>query len=167
MIINTGYSVKRSLVSDSDDNSWIDIQRLKSSLNIDYPDHDERLYELAVLARENVEEYTQRAIILHNVIVNFKTIGDSIVLPFCPIVGEVTIVDLDENEITDFTIVGEDIKTLFCESDKAIKITYQGGYENEEIPKRLKEAVYANVWELFYREPTNWRSIANPFKIWM
>lgn len=129
---------------------------------------DTKLTELITEARMWIEKYTGLYIIQREITVALLNQAGCIELPG-PIIGSVALTDKDDVAIgtDDYTIIGSEIETEFCDR---INATYNVGYTS--APKWVKNAVYAYIaWRYDNRgdegggSPEAAAAICRPYKV--
>lgn len=139
----------------------ITLQEVKSYLGIDFSYHDVRLTSLIKSCRIALESLKMVTLITsRTVTVTWKEFYDYAILPFYPVSGDVSIKDLNDNDIEDSNaIVG---RTFYGSYPDGVKLTYNcvKGVISDEV----KDGLIRSVAGCFEKDLTPQESVFKEFK---
>ena len=119
---------------------------LKGLLSIDFPNHDTRLRECLAAAIDEMERYTGRLLLPAVVTVTYLNLYDLQRLPYGGSTGTAVTTDLTGLALTLPTAVTDTVMGYY---PYGISLTYAVGYEKEDLPRAIREALLWNAANSF------------------
>lgn len=131
-------SVGEPVFIDEDTIEPVALDEMKAYLRIDSSEtaFDQEITELISAARQEVETYLNRSLINRTVEVTMNIAGGNAPLPYAPVKELVSIKDTEDNDITEYRLKGDVLKT---DSYYQLSLTYTAGYE--VVPVAIKMGI--------------------------
>lgn len=133
---------------------------LASTSNLSFTQEDDLIEDLLISAREEIERYTNRALIPKEIRAVITNLAGLVEIPFAPIGDMIALYWGDDFEedgeaatsyVSDLVLSGSDRKYIVSPCSERMVLDYSCGYgrgDTPVIPKRLKMAILA---ETLYR----------------
>ncbi|GAB4001527.1 hypothetical protein GCM10028807_57890 [Spirosoma daeguense] len=131
--------------------------KLKALLSIDFDDHDTRLGQCILSAKQRIEKVTGLLLDKATVTIRWSQLYDFERVPFGPINGAIIAKDLSDTVLTVDGLSGS-FPTLTGNYPKGVQISYSAGYgEENPMPDDLVESVLNLAANLFDNGSRNWK----------
>jgi hypothetical protein len=116
----------------------VTVEEVKCYCRIDFDDDDVLLQRLIRSSRERLQEYTGRVFLLSNCEATYvqEGCGDRVALKFSDNI------ELSESSPYKDSLIGD---SYINTTDKEVKLNYRAGYDVEEVPEWMKQAVIMDV----------------------
>lgn len=114
---------------------------------MDFTSDDELIAELITASREGIEKWCGISIVRHRWQVLLTNENGSIELPYSNNMTLVSIKNCEDEDIEtdDYTIRGTSFKYLSKPYYENMTLVYDAGYDEDKVPKRLKQAIMRDV----------------------